>query len=173
MKIRLHSDCPPEVLHKRLAGTCLPLRAGYTMRKNARLYRGKGSRFTLMQNGPQGRSRPLRVFRGRMVEKGNGKTEITGRFGLAITGRIKVLAPGVLLVLGAILVSGHLEWLQRAIFCGAACFGAAVIIGFATYMSMFVNMENEKQLTVFLDLNIARGIDNECDVSLREKSEDL
>ena len=159
MKIKLTSSFTPSDLLERLSRFCLPLEIVNMHKKNVRLCKVSGIRFSLVQNGKHGIIRPLRSFYGKIVEKQDGKTEIIGKFSHPLSSKMKLLTPGLLIVAGAIAISGGLGLIERIIFCGSAIAGVSIVIHFASGMSNFVNAETDAKLLEFLDENIAKGID--------------
>ncbi|MDR1669624.1 MAG: hypothetical protein LBR76_06675 [Oscillospiraceae bacterium] len=150
--LRIRAKAPPERVLKRLMKASEPWNRAAMYKKDAFLLQIRGSRFTLTKNGGRGRTRPQRVFRGK-VGKARGEekgAEISGRFGMTTADRLFVYIPSQILLLLAAVISFSLTLMYAAVLWVACLLCSAVLIGFFTVLDRTLGAERQKEMTELL-----------------------
>ncbi len=146
--LRIHAKAPPERVLKRLMKACEPWSRASMYKKDVFLLKITGSRFTLTKNGGRGRTRPQRVFRGR-VQKGDG-SEINGRFGMTTADRLLVYIPSQILILLAAILSFSLKPMYAVVLWLVCLLCSAVLIGFFTVLDRTLGVDPQREMTELL-----------------------
>ncbi len=146
---RFPANAPPERVMKRLAKSCEPWSRASRYKKDVFLLKAGGSRFTLTQNGGRGRTRPQRVFRGR-VRKTDGGSEIAGRFGMTTADRLLVYIPSQILILLAAILSFSLKPIYAVVLWVVCLLCSAVLIGFFTVLDRTLGVDPQREMTELL-----------------------
>ncbi|MDR1693542.1 MAG: hypothetical protein LBR72_09325 [Oscillospiraceae bacterium] len=167
--LRIRARTTPEDVLKQLSKACQPWERAATYKKDVFLLKARGSRlfqvqsvntgfgvfhlgtrFTLTKNGSRGRTRPQRVFRGRVRRSGDS-TLLTGRFGMTTADRLLVYLPSQFLLLLAAILSFTLAPMYAAVLWGACLLCSAVLIGFFTVLDRSLGAEPQKEMTELIN----------------------
>lgn len=147
---RIPVKAPADRVAKRLQKACEPWNRSTLYKGNAFVLRTGGRRFTLTVNGERGKTRPQRVFRGRIKDAGKNGSVIEGRFGLSTPDRMLVYVPTQIMLLLAVFMTPRLETKFAAVLWFAVLLCSFVLIGFITAMDRVLCAERQVAMKEFL-----------------------